>query len=436
MPESQKKNLKLSKSTVDKIPTAPKGKVVFYFDSDLKGFGLRVSGETKTFIAQARVNGNKVRCKLGRYGVVTPEQARKLAIKTLAELASGVNPNQEKKAQEAQEMTLREVFETYKESKLASGGLKPKTIQVYESALNRSFPDWLDKPIVNITREKVIDRYHQIATNEGPRSKQGGAKAQASQSMRTLRSIINFASIKFEDADGKPLFDENPVSKLSKLHKGWSRVKPRSDIIDPEDLEPWYRAVVKLSNDTSRDFLLFCLLTGLRRSAAAQLKWENIDFRKKTLTIPEEIDKTGREQRLPLSTWLISILHERSKLRLLDNPYIFPGGKTGTYLAEPKRAIAQVVKTSGVKFSTHTLRRTFATTAERLDISFYKVKHLMNHKLSDDVTATHYVQIDIDQLRDPMQLITDYFVSKTGAYLVSTKIDGSTSPEKYHRNLK
>ena len=55
------------------------------------------------------------------------------------------------------------------------------------------------------------------------------------------------------------------------------------------------------------------------------------------------------------------------------------------------------------------LRRTFITIAESLDIPVYALKKLPNHKTSSDVTAG-YVVIDIERLRKPMQMITDYIL--------------------------
>ena len=58
----------------------------------------------------------------------------------------------------------------------------------------------------------------------------------------------------------------------------------------------------------------------------------------------------------------------------------------------------------------HTLRRTFATTAERLDVSHYALKRLLNHSTSNDVTAG-YIVIDVERLRTPVQRISDYLVT-------------------------
>ena len=73
----------------------------------------------------------------------------------------------------------------------------------------------------------------------------------------------------------------------------------------------------------------------------------------------------------------------------------------------------KVAELSGVPFTIHDLRRTFATTAESLDLPAYALKRLMNHKMTNDVTAG-YIVTDVERLRKPMQLITDYILECMG----------------------
>ena len=63
----------------------------------------------------------------------------------------------------------------------------------------------------------------------------------------------------------------------------------------------------------------------------------------------------------------------------------------------------------------NTLRRTFITVAEGLDVSAYALKRLVNHKMTGDVTAGYIVH-DVERLRAPMQRVTDHLLSLcTGA---------------------
>ena len=89
--------------------------------------------------------------------------------------------------------------------------------------------------------------------------------------------------------------------------------------------------------------------------------------------------------------------------------FVFPGsGRTG-YLIEPKRQIAHVRRICGIHFTIHDLRRTFATVAESLDVPYYAMKRLLNHRTQGDVTAG-YIQISVERLRQPMQRISEFLL--------------------------
>ncbi len=87
-----------------------------------------------------------------------------------------------------------------------------------------------------------------------------------------------------------------------------------------------------------------------------------------------------------------------------SSEYVFAGeGKAG-YLIEPRCQVKKVIELSGVAFTLHDLRRTFITIAESIDISAYALKRLVNHKMTNDVTAG-YIVSDVERLRKPMDQI-------------------------------
>jgi integrase len=129
-----------------------------------------------------------------------------------------------------------------------------------------------------------------------------------------------------------------------------------------------------------RDYLLFLILTGLRRGEAARLKWSDVDLKAKTFTI---VDTKNREpHKLPLSDFLLKLLTERKEKK--ENPYVFPGPGPSGYLTDPERLKEKVAEQSAVSFTLHDLRRTFITIAESLDIPAYALKRLLNHKMAND----------------------------------------------------
>ncbi|WP_232365910.1 Arm DNA-binding domain-containing protein [Methylocystis silviterrae] len=91
---------KLTKRIVDTAQPEPERYVVW--DSTLKGFGLRVEPSgTKTFLVRYRIAGRKRFLAVGRFGHLTPEQARGLAQATLADVRRGSDPAEERRGERA-----------------------------------------------------------------------------------------------------------------------------------------------------------------------------------------------------------------------------------------------------------------------------------------------------------------------------------------------
>lgn len=390
--------MNLTKAALDKLKAPADKAQIFYRDDKLKGFALRITANgIKSFVVEKLIQGKVKRITLGRYGALTVEQARKEAQKFLGKIASGIDPIAEKQSAKSKIITLNEVFEDYLKSRKS---LKPKTLYDYKRVLRTAFANYRHKPLLSITKDKVIKLHTILGEEHG--------EAYANLAMRVLRALFNFAAAQYEDAQGRSFILENPVKRLSQT-RAWYRVERRQSYIKSYELAPWYQAVVQLTNETLRDYLLLVLFTGLRRQEAAQLTWEQIDLRAKTLTIIDT--KNNQKHTLPLSTFIVDLLSQRQKNT--SNQYVFPGtGKSG-YIIEPRKQTAKVIEATGIYFTIHDLRRTFITVAESLDIPAYALKRLLNHKMNNDVTAG-YIVTDVERLRKPMQLITDYILSVIG----------------------
>ena len=384
------------------IPSQKSARTVVY-DNKINGLQLRISGAgSKTFSVYKKLHGKPIRVTLGKFPDMTPEQAKKQAQQVLSEIAEGKNPNQEKQNRKTEQVTLQEVFNNLLETR----SYKDNTIRDYTQAINTAFADWQNKPLNHITEDKVLTRYKN-------RAKQ--APTRANNEMRVLKLIFNFAKGAYKDKQGKTLFPENPVSVLSHL-RVLKPARRKQTIIQIHQFKPWFESVQRydelideLKISTIRDYLIFTLLTGLRREEAASLQWENVDLTGKTITIKDT--KNHDDFELPLSDYLVEIL-ERRFHQCGDKQYIFPGkGKTG-HIINPSKAIARIREETKIHFTMHDLRRTFITAAESLDISTISLKRLINHRSNrNDVTAG-YVIANVERLREPMQRITDFILEQ------------------------
>jgi integrase len=392
---------KLTKTFVDSVPLPDKGQT-FYRDSQLKGFGLRVGTTSKVYFAETKVNDKTVRVTIGPHGLFTSEQARLEARSILGMMARGINPNDVDKVKKAKSVTLAEVYKAYL---VARSSLKPRTIYDYDRFMKTHFLEWNNKPIAEISKDLIERKHREI----GKRS-----EAQANLAMRFMRALFNFTLGQYEDSAGNPIISDNPVKRISQT-RAWYRVERRQTLIKTHDLPAWFKAVndlPTLSNGINReavkDYLLLLIFTGLRREEGLALQWHDVDFKARTLTIPDP--KNRQAHTLPLSTFLYELLKSRSNNNLEKNPFVFAGRGIKGYMDDPNKQMKLVIEASGVSFTPHDLRRTFITVAESLDISAYALKRLANHKMTNDVTAG-YIIGDAERLREPMQRITDYLLA-------------------------
>lgn len=395
------KIIRINKSAVDQA-VAPQGKdQEFYRDDHLKGFALRVTASgVKSFVVETLINKKVRRITLGKYGQLTAEQARKEAMSLLGRIARGENPIAEKKLQKVKAITLQQAFDDYLQARKS---LKHTTIADYKRVLQQVMPDWLNKPIVSISRDMIAKRHAKYGDSN--------SKARANLCMRLLRAIFNFAIYQYQTEEGENVISVNPVKFLSHA-RSWYRIERKQTIVKQHQLADWYKGVAALSEQYPydqaalwQDYFMLILLTGLRRTEAASLRWENVDLKGKIITL---IDTKNRGTHvLPMSDYLAELFERRQKQA--QSEYVFPAAVGTGHIVEPRKTMLKVVEISGVDFTLHDLRRTFITTAESLDISAYSLKRLLNHKNGNDVTAG-YLVIDVERLRKPMQQITDFIL--------------------------
>jgi integrase len=290
-------------------------------------------------------------------------------------------------------VTLRKVWEDYKVTRK----LKPITIRNYDQRLNSHLSDWLDLPITEITKNMVEERHRHIEGN-----------AMANSTFRTLRALLHYAALKYEDDGGEPVIKNNPVRRLSEV-RAWRKDKRRKTIIRPTDLTPWMKAVFSLENSTTRDLMLTILFTGMRKTEATSLTWNDINLDAGTIMI--RAPKNGEDIEIPMPTYLWNLLAIRSH-GAGRSQWVFPGKDPSRPISAGHKGIMTVIERSGVSFCMHDLRRTFITIADELDIKSEVVKALVNHK-SDDVTEGYTIR-SIERLRRATEKISGAILHYSG----------------------
>lgn len=371
----------MTKRSIDALPFTEAGQML-YRDKELTGFGLRVGSTSKVFFVESQVDRRTVRVTIGKYGPLSPDVARRLALQHLSEMAQGRNPNEAKRRDEARRETLRAAFDRFFAAK---SELSPNTVSAYTRTVDLYLRDWSGRPLCEITRAMVLAKHREISDQRGALT--------ANSVMRHLRSVYNFVAASNDD------LPPNPVAILAQA-RAWAPEKRRRRLVPANALGRWWSAAMG-EPPLSRDFLLVALFTGMRRREIGQLTWDQIDLRSRVLNIPTT--KNGDPLSLPLSGYLTQVLRER-RLLVGGSKFVFPTRSASGHVEEVKSFTARVGTRCGIEFSMHDMRRTFITIAESLDVPAYSLKHLLNHRTGSDVTGG-YIIVDVERLRGPVEKI-------------------------------
>lgn len=373
----------ITKTYVERSATPREdGSPAFYFDDEIKGFGIRVTKGAKTFIVDKKLNGKTIRVSIGRYPDWSVQKARERAKELIVELDKGNDVRQQEKCRNDAAVSLQSVFDRF----MSERQLKPRTQADYRRYMEHYLSDWLGKAVATIDSDMVMVRYRKIA-------KSSSGAAQASSVMRALRSVFNFAIATY----GRAVIPENPVASLT-AKRAWLRDKARTDHLRLHEIKPFVLAARALPNPVMGGYIEFILLTGARRTEAATLKWKHVDRKAGTLTLKET--KNHSDRVLPITPRVAEILAAMSYLKVGE--FVFgtrdKEGKA-SHISEPRKAMATLNAAAGSTVTVHGLRRTFSTILESLDCPGIPLKSLLGHSLKGDVTTAHYTQITVERLR-------------------------------------
>ena len=370
-----------TKAKLQGLPSAETGRV-YCRDTKEPRLGLTITGTgSKSFHCICTVEGRSRRISLGKFPDLTVPLARQKAGEMAAEVAAtGRNPVNERRRGRAESLTLGDALNLF----LAERDLKPSTQNGYRRSLNAMWGDRFDKPLKAITRAEVLKRYRDMSD----------APAYADHAIRALRALFNFMAARSTDENGDSPYSLNPVDVITQAKVRY-KIQRRKRAIAPERLNDWWNAVHE-EQSVVTDMFVFVLLTGCRIGEASSLEWADLDFRSRTFILSDT--KNRETVTLPLPSFIAKRLVQNRK----KSGLVFTlNGSTAPALSKP---ITRITRRCGFRISPHDLRRTFASTAESLDMTVYTLKALLNHMTDKDVTAGYIVQTP-ERLRKASQRI-------------------------------
>jgi integrase len=386
---------KLNKRSVDGFAPPPDKQVVLW-DSEIRGFGVRVlpSG-LKTFIVQYRNSeGIKRRINLGRYGVVTVDRARDLAKIKLGAVAAGDDPahavHQARKGMSVAEMCDWYLTEARAGNILGRRNrpIKESSLNMDESRINTHIKPLLGKrfakhlTIADVEQMQADVKNGKTAKNRssGRGGRAAGGPGVASRSLGTLQAILSHAK-------HKGLLAEHPTKGARKL-----AVNKKVRRLSVPEIVALGKAMAYAERNGENLIGLAVIrtlaLTGYRREEAQAMKRAWVHTEGGFVAFP---DTKSDAQVRAIGPQALNVIMAQPDIE--GNPYVFASTLGEGPFASASICFQRVCKLAGIDGATlHTLRHTFASVAAELGFTELTIRAMLGHA-SQNVTQD-YVHID------------------------------------------
>jgi integrase len=376
----------------------PTGKRHDIMDSEVRGFGLRVS-ETgqKTFILIARFPGssNPTRRALGEYPSLTLEKAREKARHWRDLVRQGIDPRSEEERlrrleRRKQQTTFAAVAEDYLERHVRGQRRASDSEREIRKEL---IAPWGERPIASIAREDVVNLVDAVAHRPAPYL--------AHIVLGHARSLFNWAINR-----GAYGLETSPCDRV-KPSALIAPKQPRQRVLNDEELRALWSSSEIMGYPFGPLYRLL-LLTGARRSEVAGGQWRELDLQKNLWMVPPERFKSNSTHIIPLSDQAVAILRELP--RFTKGGHLFTttyGEKPVAGFSKSKEALDALMKerlgASPPPWVIHDIRRTVRTLLASLRVPDTVAEMVIGHgrKGLQRVYDQHRY---VDEMREALEL--------------------------------
>jgi integrase len=370
---------KITKRSVDALNLTAGGVEAVLWDTELKGFGVRVQrGGAKSYVLHYRAGTGRGaplrKLTIGRHGSPwAPEQARADAKRLLGLVAQGKDPAGAKAeanvAPIVDELAARFLDEHVEAKRNAS------TAREYRRLLEHVILPAIGKrKVADVTRREV-ERLHQTR-RETP--------TEANRAVACLSTMFNIAERWGLRPDGS-----NPCRHVEKYPQrrrerflSAEELARLGDALAVYDGSPYAVAAVKL--------LVF---TGARLGEVLGLRWEWIDFERGEARLPDS--KTGAKT-LHLPPPALAVFANLP--RIDGNSHVIAGAKEGASLVnleKPWRVIRAMAGLDDVRL--HDLRHAFASVAASSGMGLPIIGKMLGH--TQAATTARYAHLASDPVK-------------------------------------
>ncbi|RRH76584.1 tyrosine-type recombinase/integrase [Falsigemmobacter faecalis] len=357
---------KITKTALAELVPNP-DRETYLWDSSLIGFGVRMlpSGKASYIVKYRTLVGQSRKMSLGRVGTLTPDEARKLAVAALGEVAKGGDPSDDRQSKRGA-MTVRELADSY----IAEGkrNWKLNTYLSNESQIRvHILPLIGDRKVESLRHLDVTKMQADITNGKTAKKREGrsgattGGKGVATRAVVVLGAMLNHAV-------NLDVVERNVAAKVKKAAIGkrkrdlsFEELRILGTALDdsPEECEVGIAAI------------RFLLLTGMRRNEALTMQPGFCIPSRGTINLPET--KTGAQTRA-IGKAAFEALPRG------NNRWNFPALRGDGHFVGLPRTLKRVCAKAGIEGVTpHTLRHTFASVAATMGFRELTIGGLLGH---------------------------------------------------------
>ncbi len=273
-------------AALEKLPNSDKG-IAIYKDRNSPFLSLYVTTKgVKTFFVRKRVLGRDERLVLGRFPVMTIEQARKKALLYCSTVADRKDPKAEQRNQDRKNLTFGNHFQEYFER---YSKVNKKTWKDDKRDIDKYLSHWFRRRLADITKPEIQRLHEQIGRNNG--------RYQANRILQRIRAIYNKA-IEWGWSGS------NPTAGIKKFKE-----QSRDRFIRPHEMPYFIQALTDEHDDNVHDYFKLLLYTGTRKTNMLTMQWKDILWHESEWHIEET--KNGDPLAIPLVPEAMTLLKDR-----------------------------------------------------------------------------------------------------------------------------
>ncbi len=318
---------------------------------------------SKNWSIRLRVNGKDVKHS-------TKTSNRRMAEQIETEMKYDLVRGRFELRDESNKRTFKQMAEKYMTEYAVKK--RPMSMSRDRVALLHLMPVFGDMYLSQIEPNLIVTYKHQ-------RYQEGASPVSINYELGFCKHAFNLAIREWNWTHENP-FIKVSMEKVDNERLRWLTDEERLKLLDA--CEGWVRDVV-----------IFALNTGIRRTNIIRLTWKMVDLNRETITLDSTETKNRERLVVPMNTNVKKLLQERSRVRYLNNPYVFtqPDGSPIPRSVLQRHFDMAVDKARIEDFHFHDCRHTFASYLVQKDVSLYTVQKLLGHK--DISQTTRYAHL-------------------------------------------